>query len=171
MNTSLCGIVTGLVEQVDTTTLYNQIQSDLTQFKTVSQAEFDAWFEDINAKLGTEPATALQEQVDDLETNKMDKAIYDANGNGVVDRAETADKVAKKLILQNNAGQQMAEFDGSADRTVQLTPGQVGAEPAFTKNNAFKTDIATGQVVEEMHLVAELEQRTYIEQQLAALGL
>ena len=27
----------------------------------------------------------------------------------------------------------MAEFDGSADRTVQLTPGQVGAEPAFTK--------------------------------------
>jgi hypothetical protein len=34
-----------------------------------------------------------------------------------------------------------------------------------------KTAIATGQVVEEMHLVVELEQRTYIEQQLAALGL
>ena len=39
------------------------------------------------------------------------------------------------------------------------------------KKRASKTDIATGQVVEEMHLVAELEQRTYIEQQLAALGL
>ena len=143
LNTSLCGIVTGLVEQVDTTTLYNQIQSDLSQFKTVSQAEFDAWFEDINAKLGTEPATALQEQVDDLETNKMDKATYDTNGNGVVDRAETADKVAKKLILQNNAGQQMAEFDGSADKTVKLTPGQVGAEPAFTKNNAFNKNFGT----------------------------
>lgn len=143
LNTSLCGIVTGLVEQVDTTTLYNQIQSDLTQFKTVSQAEFDAWFEDINAKLGTEPATALQEQVDDLETNKMDKATYDANGNGIVDRAETADKVAKKLILQNNAGEQMAEFNGSADKTVKLTPSQVGAEPAFTKNNAFNKNFGS----------------------------
>lgn len=87
LNTSLCGIVTGLVEQVDTTTLYNQIQSDLSQFKTVSQAEFDAWFEDINAKLGTEPATALQQQVDALDAAKMDKTTYDSNGDGVVDKA------------------------------------------------------------------------------------
>ena len=36
------------------------------------------------------------------------------------------------------------------------------------KKRVSKTDIATGQVVEEMHLVAELEQRTCIEQQLAA---
>ena len=143
LNTSLCGIVTGLVEQVDTTTLYNQIQSDLSQFKTVSQAEFDAWFEDINAKLGTEPATALQQQVDALDAAKMDKTTYDSNGNGVVDKAAVADKVAKKFILQNNAGQQMAEFDGSADRTVQLTPGQVGAEPAFTKNNAFNKNFGS----------------------------
>lgn len=143
LNTSLCGIVTGLVEQVDTTTLYNQIQSDLAEFKTVSQAEFDAWFEDINSKLGTEPATALQQQVDALDAAKMDKTTYDSNGDGVVDKAAVADKVAKKFILQNNAGQQMAEFDGSADRTVQLTPGQVGAEPAFTKNNAFNKNFGS----------------------------
>ena len=60
-----------------------------------------------------------------------------------VDRAAAADRVAKKFILQNNAGQQMAEFDGSADRTVQLTPGQVGAEPAFTKNNAFNKNFGS----------------------------
>lgn len=143
LNTSLCGIVTGLVEQVDTTTLYNQIQSDLSQFKTVSQAEFDAWFEDINAKLGTEPATALQQQVDALDAAKMDKTTYDSNGDGVVDKAAVADKVAKKLILQNNAGQQMAEFDGSEEKTVKLTPVQVGAEPAFTKNNAFNKNFGS----------------------------
>lgn len=143
LNTSLCGIVTGLVEQVDTTTLYNQIQSDLSQFKTVSQAEFDAWFEDINAKLGTEPATALQQQVDALDAAKMDKTTYDSNGDGVVDKAAVADKVAKKLILQNNAGQQMAEFDGSEEKTVKLTPAQVGAEPAFTKNNAFNKNFGS----------------------------
>lgn len=143
LNTSLCGIVTGLVEQVDTTTLYNQIQSDLAEFKTVSQAEFDAWFEDINSKLGTEPATALQQQVDALDAAKMDKTTYDSNGDGVVDKAAVADKVAKKLILQNNAGQQMAEFDGSEEKTVKLTPAQVGAEPAFTKNNAFNKNFGS----------------------------
>lgn len=70
-------------------------------------------------------------------------STYDADGDGVVDRAAAADRVAKKFILQNNAGQQMAEFDGSADRTVQLTPGQVGAEPAFTKNNAFNKNFGS----------------------------
>lgn len=39
------------------------------------------------------------------------------------------------------------------------------------KKRVIVTDCTTGQTTEEMHLVAELEQRTYIEQQLAALGL
>lgn len=102
------------------------------------------------------PTALLQEQVQQLidhlrdEINGVEqgsevmlKTVYDADGDGVVDRAAAADRVAKKFILQNNAGQQMAEFDGSADRTVQLTPGQVGAEPAFTKNNAFNKNFGT----------------------------
>ena len=76
-------------------------------------------------------------------TELIGSRTYDADGDGVVDRAAAADRVAKKFILQNNAGQQMAEFDGSADRTVQLTPGQVGAEPAFTKNNAFNKNFGS----------------------------
>ena len=81
----------------------------------------------------------LRAEVDGIEQGSevMLKTVYDADGDGVVDR------VAKKFILQNNAGQQMAEFDGSADRTVQLTPGQVGAEPAFTKNNAFNKNFGS----------------------------
>ena len=34
-------------------------------------------------------------------------STYDADGDGVVDRAAAADRVAKKFILQNNAGQQI----------------------------------------------------------------
>ena len=87
----------------------------------------------------------LRAEVDGIEQGSevMLKTVYDADGDGVVDRAAAADRVAKKFILQNNAGQQMAEFDGSADRTVQLTPGQVGAEPAFTKNNAFNKNFGS----------------------------
>ena len=87
----------------------------------------------------------LRDEINGVEQGSkvMLKTVYDADGDGVVDRAAAADRVAKKFILQNNAGQQMAEFDGSADRTVQLTPGQVGAEPAFTKNNAFNKNFGS----------------------------
>ena len=102
LNTDLCGIVATLVDQVDTTTLYNQIQADLEEFQNVSeedftawyqqqqqmfttwyqqqqqmfntwyqeqQSDFDEWFDDINSKLGTEPATALQQQIDEISTS------------------------------------------------------------------------------------------------------
>ena len=60
MNTALCGIVHSIVAQIDTTTLYNQIQQDLNNFQTINEAAFTSWFNDINAQLGTEPATNLQ---------------------------------------------------------------------------------------------------------------
>ena len=66
LNTELCGIVTTLVTQVDTTTLYNQIQADLKKFQTVSYQEFADWFEDLKGKLGDDPATALQSQIDNI---------------------------------------------------------------------------------------------------------
>ena len=72
LDTNLCGIVHGLVTQVDTTTLYNQIQTDLNNFQTISEARFNAWFADINSKLGTAPATNLQNQINILDSkNKI----------------------------------------------------------------------------------------------------
>lgn len=67
MNTPLCGIVHGVVEQIDTTTLYKQVQQDLTNFQTVSQTEFNAWFESIKDKLSGDTAANLQNQIDALD--------------------------------------------------------------------------------------------------------
>ena len=44
LNTDLCGIVATLVDQVDTTTLYNQIQADLEEFQNVSEEDFTEWY-------------------------------------------------------------------------------------------------------------------------------
>lgn len=79
LDAEVCGIVTGVVEQVDTTTLYNQIQADLAEFKDVSKADiakwfndskadFESWFQSIQDKLGDDPATSLQQQVDNLNS-------------------------------------------------------------------------------------------------------
>lgn len=43
LDTQLCGIVHGIVDQIDTQTLYLQIQSALSAFKNVTQAEYNTW--------------------------------------------------------------------------------------------------------------------------------
>lgn len=55
---------------------------------------------------------------------KMDKATYDADGDGVVDEAE---KVSNALTLKNAAGEVVATFDGSEAAILQITAALVGA--------------------------------------------
>lgn len=66
LNTSLCGIVTGLVDQADTEEIFNQFTAYLEEFKAASQAEFegqqDAWEEEFNTWFG-EIKTVLEGDV------------------------------------------------------------------------------------------------------------
>lgn len=57
-NTSLCGWVTGLVEQVDTSTLfeqwetaYNENIEEMESWETTQQAAFNAWFSTLTSQL------------------------------------------------------------------------------------------------------------------------
>ena len=68
-NKTYCGYVTGLVDQIDTSNLFQQFTS-----------EFNTWFDDIVAKLGDEPATSLQTQVDGLG-DRMDAVETKAETN------------------------------------------------------------------------------------------
>lgn len=45
MNSSLCGIVTGVVQSIDTTTLFEQYQAALKEFQDTRMVEFDEWQE------------------------------------------------------------------------------------------------------------------------------
>lgn len=98
MNTEVCGIVHAVVEQIDTTTLYKQVQTDLATFKSVSEADFTEWFNEINARLGEEPATALQQQIDKITPNLifMYKAFFSLNdwARGSGEFTQTASLVA-----------------------------------------------------------------------------
>lgn len=57
-DTSLCGVITGLIKQVDTTTLYNQyvaqfneIRTQLLVWETQQKAEFETWYEALTDEL------------------------------------------------------------------------------------------------------------------------
>lgn len=86
MDTAVCGTVTGLINQIDTSTLYAQIQNDLQHFKADSEGDFSAWstaqknafaawrgeesdsfttwFDHIKGQLSTDAAGNLQNQID-----------------------------------------------------------------------------------------------------------
>ena len=70
LNNDVCGIVTGVIDQVKTTTFYNQIAADLAEFKAINEAgftswsteqkqSFQTWFDGIKNILGTDEATKL----------------------------------------------------------------------------------------------------------------
>lgn len=105
LNTEICGIVTGLIDEIDTTTLYNQLKAhieekgtDMTTWiqeakehfstwldstKTEYTNEFNTWFDSIKDILDGDVAGNLLNKILELE-NKV--------GTGVVDIIVTEDK-------------------------------------------------------------------------------
>lgn len=69
-----CGIVSS-VSEWDTTTIYQQIQSELAKFKSVEEVAFTDWFESVKDQLDEDAAGHLQNEID-----KNTKDISDVNG-------------------------------------------------------------------------------------------
>ncbi len=74
LNASRCGMVAQTIGTLDTTPYFNQIQAALASIQTQAATQldqmefaFDSWLETIKGKLGDDPSTALQAQVDDLQ--------------------------------------------------------------------------------------------------------
>lgn len=57
--------------------------------------------------------------------------------------AATADKVKNKLSLLSGGGQDTIIYDGSTAIAAAMNSGFIGAEPAFTKNNAFNKNFGS----------------------------
>ena len=75
LDTTRCGMVAQTIGSLDTAPYFAQIQAALADVQSQAAAQlvrlefdFDSWFETIKGKLGNDPATALQAQIDDLQT-------------------------------------------------------------------------------------------------------
>lgn len=73
-NTTRCGIVSGTVEQIDTTGLFAQYDD-----------AFTTWFDSIKGHLAEDPATALQAQIDEIVSKLTPEGI------GAAPAVESAD--------------------------------------------------------------------------------
>lgn len=78
LDSNRCGIISSISE-FDTTTLYNQIQSDLQYFKNVNEADFLNWYEAMKDQLSGDAAGNLQVQIGVLSN------LMTANKTNLVD--------------------------------------------------------------------------------------
>ena len=74
-DTSRCGVISS-ISQFDTTTLYQQVQSDLSNFQDINEAQFLAWFEEMKNQLSEDAAGNLQNEID--QTRSMLSDAYSA---------------------------------------------------------------------------------------------
>jgi hypothetical protein len=81
MEAERCGIVSS-VSEWDTTTIYQQIQSELAHFKSTEEADFTTWFDYMKDQLTEDAAGRLQTEVDEINLLKADKtALAETNTN------------------------------------------------------------------------------------------
>ena len=72
LNTSLCGIVTGLVDQADTTEIFNQFQAYMLEFEEAKEEEFQIWFDTIKNTLEGDVVGNLQNQIGNISELKTE---------------------------------------------------------------------------------------------------
>ena len=86
MESARCGICSSISEW-DTTTIYQQVQADLKQFKSSEQTAFMEWFDQMKDQLSEDAAGHLQEEVDDvnkkIHTNLLNPTLGTTTVNGV----------------------------------------------------------------------------------------
>lgn len=76
-DTTVCGYVTGLIEQVDTSDLYSQYEAAYQEFQEESQQEFDEWFQTVKETLST--VTLIRQYRDVVTTTQNNQTTIPIN--------------------------------------------------------------------------------------------
>jgi len=174
LNSALCGIVHGTVNQVDTTTIFNQYQawfeatkasvsSDLEDWKNLQEQDFMNWFNNIKDILDGDVAANLAARIADLETNfgNHDKDALRHNNYGratrVNDKAYTSLAGTKPITayfeglsikfknVSANTGAVTINVDGLGTKSIRKN-GNVPINSGFLKANGIYNIIYDGSV-------------------------
>lgn len=126
-----CGNVISPIKTPDTEQLFIQMQAIFDKFIADSTNGFDTWFDSIKNQLDSDAAGNLQNQINNLNSNKVDNAKYDldsnnlqllANGKNVGDSVHIPTGITdtatgeEDLKIINNKGVVKFSLDGKTEQ-------------------------------------------------------
>lgn len=134
-NKELCGMVFNPLQEIDTTYLYDQIKSDLNNFRAESQKGFSEWFAGIKGILNEEAAGNLQNLINDLDDKKLDKVGGTVSGDlNVTGNLENKGK--KVITTDGGTITGTTNFTGdlqkSGEKVITTTGGTITGTTNFT---------------------------------------
>lgn len=110
MNQNVCGWVTGVVDQLDTTTLFNQFDAWYDEHTTSWQEQFNTWFATIQGQLNGDIATQLQSQI--MALNEKTDGYFECttnfspDGKTITQILENGEKLVTNFVDVNTIVQQ-----------------------------------------------------------------
>lgn len=173
LNTTVCGIVTGLITQADTTDIFNQFVSYLEQFKaqyiadienwteteqgsftdweTTQKNAFEAWVEEIRDILDETTAGHLQNEIEQLAQDVFKRYYgmvntdteFSPNGNIQITNDEGVLTVTKGTDL-----------DGNRTITEVLVPAAAGSSTYTKVTTIIEATASTNKIIREEYTVA-----------------
>lgn len=101
---SLCGWVSGLIEQLDTTTLWEQYKAEWENFLNTKEGDFEEWYSGLKTTLEGDVAAALSSKVQELESDvaALNEAV-EALGEALVTQREEMTVEVNRFIRQQFA--------------------------------------------------------------------
>ena len=124
-NTELCGFVTGVVEQIDTTGLFSQYD-----------AEFTTWFEGIQNILDEDTAGNLANQISAIQQELDGTVTVAKGGTGATTASQALANLGAAAASHTHT---MSEVSG----TLPITQGGTGATSAYAALQALGIKMGT----------------------------
>lgn len=147
--TSDCGNVISTVQTPDTENLFIQIQTLFEKQINELNNNFEIWFDSIKNQLDSDAAGNLQNQINNLNSNKVDNAKYDldsnnlqllANGKNVGDSVHIPTGITdtatgeEDLKIVNNRGVVKFSLEGKTEqKTSKQSKNLIGLKKGFTQ--------------------------------------
>lgn len=119
---ALCGIVHGLIQQADMTTIFNQYLAWYQQFTNEKRLEFDDWFQSIKDQLSGDIVTNIMLLIEGLEgrVGTLEEAMIDTNSN-IIDVAIELEMLKASSLTGVNANIMIETFQNLND--IELANG------------------------------------------------
>lgn len=147
-----CGNVISPIKTPDTEQLFIQMQAIFDKFIDDSTNGFDTWFDSIKNQLDSDAAGNLQNQINNLNSKKVDNATYDIDSNNLqllANGEKTGDSVhiptgitdevsgEENLKIVNNKGVAKFSLEGKTEQKSYTGKNLFYDTPSATTNNGI----------------------------------